>query len=107
MSETTPEQALAVAASRFFSDLEAALDGWRSEMQAVADQVRADRERGSEMLTVYDVAKILKITPAAVYSRVRRRGNPLPAFRDGVVRVRRSDLEEWIERECQQPKTGQ
>lgn len=56
-----------------------------------------------EILTIDELAKMLKVDPAKVYEITRkrfsrRRGFPLPKFRVGrELRFRRRDVEQWIE----------
>jgi excisionase family DNA binding protein len=56
-----------------------------------------------EILTIAELAKMLKVDPAKVYEMTRkrfgrRRGFVLPKFRVGrELRFRRRDVEQWIE----------
>ena len=56
-----------------------------------------------EILTIAELAKMLKVDSAKVYEITRkrfsrRRGFPLPKFRVGrELRFRRKDVDEWIE----------
>jgi excisionase family DNA binding protein len=56
-----------------------------------------------DILTIAELAKILKVEPAKVYEMTRKRfgrrkGFVLPKFRVGrELRFRRQDVEEWIE----------
>jgi len=58
----------------------------------------------SEILTIDELAAILKMTRSQVYSLTRARAkarlsHPLPVLRiNGNVRFRRSDIERWLER---------
>jgi len=58
----------------------------------------------NEILTVTDLADILRCSPASIYSMTRRRGqlryqNPLPVLRLPCgLRFRRSDIDDWISR---------
>ena len=56
-----------------------------------------------EILTIAELAKMLKVDPAKVYEMTRKRfgrrkGFVLPKFRVGrELRFRRRDVDEWIE----------
>ena len=58
----------------------------------------------SEILTVEDLAKWLKVSKRSVYEMTRDRGqqrheNPVPILRMPVgLRFRRSDIEAWLEK---------
>jgi predicted DNA-binding transcriptional regulator AlpA len=57
-----------------------------------------------EILTVEELARLLKMSKNQVYSMLRRRGtermsNPLPRLNlNGNLRFRRLDIEAWLER---------
>jgi len=58
----------------------------------------------TEILTVADLAKLLKISPRSVYELTRERhrrsqANPLPLVRINgkTVRFRKCDVETWLE----------
>jgi len=59
-----------------------------------------------EILTVAEVAAMLKISKGQVYELAKERtrtgelrGNPIPRVRIGAsVRFRKSDIEEWVEK---------
>jgi len=59
---------------------------------------------GSEILTIEDVAALLKMKDSAVYEMTRHRAqvrhpNPIPVCRiNGHIRFGRSDIEAWLER---------
>jgi excisionase family DNA binding protein len=52
-----------------------------------------------EILTIDDLAKLLRCKRRAVYSLTRSRAkNPLPTLRLGIgLRWRRSDVERWLD----------
>jgi excisionase family DNA binding protein len=54
-----------------------------------------------ELLTVEDVAALLKVPPSWVYERTRRRGvERIPGFRLGKYwRFREGDVVAWLERQ--------
>jgi len=58
----------------------------------------------SEILTIDELAAILKMTRSQVYSLTRARAkarlkNPLPKLSiNGNIRFRRSDIEKWLEK---------
>ena len=56
-----------------------------------------------ELLTVEDLAQLLKVSPRAIYELSRNRSqvrgkHPLPAIRihKKMLRFRRSDIEQWL-----------
>lgn len=55
-----------------------------------------------DILTVTEVAELLKMSPSQVYSMTRKRGKarmsrPIPVLNlNGNLRFRRSDLEKWL-----------
>ncbi len=53
----------------------------------------------SEILTPEELAALLRVTPAWIHEKVRRRAqNPLPALRIGrYIRFRRSDVIAWLD----------
>lgn len=60
---------------------------------------------GDEVLTIKDVAVLLKLAEKTVYSMAQR--GEIPAFKiRGQWRIRRADLEAWIEdqRRAARPK---
>ena len=52
-----------------------------------------------ELLTPKEVAKILKVPISWVYERTRTRQLPIKKL-GRHVRIRRDDLERWIDSEC-------
>lgn len=55
----------------------------------------------SKLLTVEDLAALLKVAPSWVYGHLRRRAcDPIPAFRLGKYwRFREADVLAWLERQ--------
>lgn len=75
----------------------------QAEIQAnLADLVRdiceATLSRDS-VLSVDEAAELLKVSGQWIRERVKRQNSPIPALRDGVVRIKKSDLLEWFENE--------
>lgn len=58
----------------------------------------------TEILTIDELAQMLKLSRGQVYSMTRQRArvrmdNPLPTLRlNGNIRFRKSDIEAWLER---------
>jgi excisionase family DNA binding protein len=66
-------------------------------------ETTADGGRGrapGELLTIEDVAALLKCTHYTVRRKVDARRMPMPLRIDGMVRWRRSDLDQWIADGC-------
>jgi excisionase family DNA binding protein len=55
-----------------------------------------------ELLTVADVAERLKVTPAAVYAWIRDKQLPT-VLAGSLIRIRRSELDAWLERDRATP----
>ena len=53
----------------------------------------------NELLTVQEIAEILKVTEASVYSYMKRKINPLPALKLSaqVIRIRVDEFKKWLE----------
>jgi predicted DNA-binding transcriptional regulator AlpA len=57
----------------------------------------------TEILTVADVASVLKMSRRQIYEMTRHRGqvrldHPIPTLRiNGNLRFRRSDIEDWLD----------
>lgn len=52
----------------------------------------------TELLTVDEAAELLKVTPAAIYLWIKEKA--LPTVKAGtLIRIRRSELDAWLERE--------
>jgi len=58
-------------------------------------------EIAERLLTVEEVAELLRVEPSWVYARTRQRAaNRLPGFRLGKYwRFRETDVREWLERQ--------
>ncbi len=50
-----------------------------------------------EWLTVADVAKMLQFSPKSIYRMIQNKELPAHRFPGGDYRIRRRDLEEWLE----------
>jgi excisionase family DNA binding protein len=69
---------------------------WARMVRTPEPPVRAAADTGDELLTVTEAAAELKFTTAYVYEAVRRQ--QLGAVRKGkYVRIRRGDLQAWLE----------
>jgi len=61
-----------------------------------------------EILTIDELAAILKMTRSQVYTMTRKRArarmeHPLPVLRiNGNIRFRRTDIEEWLEKSAKE-----
>ena len=71
-----------------------------------------NENNGNEVLTLRDVARILKCRTGQIYELSRRRGQercakPLPVFtiHSKMKRVRRKDLMEWLDQLVRERKT--
>jgi excisionase family DNA binding protein len=52
-------------------------------------------DKKNELLKVAEVAGLLKVSPAAVYSWIAK--GKIPSYKlVGVIRLKKSDLEEWF-----------
>ncbi len=53
----------------------------------------------NELLTVQEIAEILKVTEASVYSYMKRKINPLPSMKlsPQVIRIRKEEFKKWLE----------
>jgi predicted DNA-binding transcriptional regulator AlpA len=88
--------------TRATSDLEHAL---RTEQENLRDLLRQVQEASNTLRdplwSVQEVADYLQTSTAWVYSRIRRKTDPLPAFDDGILRIRKTALDAWIDRNSQ------
>ena len=69
---------------------------------------RQDEEPGQQLLTVREVAELLKVSTSLVYLLIESRKLAFHRIgnRRGSIRIRRSDLERFLEQcrfECDQP----
>ena len=63
------------------------------------------RKMTDEVLTIKEIAEFLKLAEKTVYSMAQR--GELPAFKvRGQWRIRRADLERWIEQQQKGPTQG-
>ena len=67
-----------------------------ASLEESLEKTEAAGMKNDELLTVQETAEFLKSTRAYVYARIRRKTNPLPSFQDGVTRIRRAALVEWV-----------
>ncbi len=74
-------------------------------LQQAGDMTEPSRETLDELLTVHDVAALLKVTPSWVYEHTRGRGAPrsdrLPHVKLGkYVRFEARALRAFLEKKC-------
>ena len=77
----------------------------KTSMHEPSDVAQSSRETLEDLLTVHDVAALLKVTPSWVYEHTRGRGAPqsdrLPHVKIGkYVRFEARALRAFLEKKC-------
>ena len=71
--------------------------GMIDELEAASKTANKSEAYQNELITVQDAAEQMSSSVEFIYNRIRRKTNPLPAFKDGsFTRIRRGALDEWI-----------
>lgn len=55
--------------------------------------------KGKDFMKIEEVALKLSISKSAVYNLIRRKRDPLPAYRLGGLRVNQAELTQWVTRQ--------
>ena len=75
----------------------------QAEIQSgLSDQLREIRDATlsrDEILDVPEAAELLKVSGNWIRERVKRQNRPIPAMRDGVIRIKKTDLLAWFDAE--------
>ena len=75
----------------------------QAEIQSgLSDQLREIREATlsrDEILDIPGAAELLKVSDNWIRERVKRQNRPIPAMRDGVIRIKKTDLLAWFDAE--------
>jgi hypothetical protein len=69
------------------------------DAKTALEEIQTAGMQNDELLTVQEVADEMKVkSTQCIYAKINRKTNPLPAFTDGVTRIRRGALVEWIKK---------